>query len=78
MKKRLADYMLNGEDNEQYATPDGMPAWISANLHIQWQINKWVTMNTGIDNIFDTQYRTFASGINASGRNIFVTVKLSR
>ncbi len=77
-KKRLADYMLNGEDNEQYATPDGMPAWISANLHVQWKINQWVTLNTGIDNIFDTQYRTFASGINAPGRNMFASLKISR
>jgi hemoglobin/transferrin/lactoferrin receptor protein len=30
----------------------------------------------GIDNILDLQYRTFASGINSPGRNVFGTVRI--
>ena len=73
--KRLKDYNLNGEDNEQYATPEGMPAWCTVNLHVSYVIYKYVKLQAGIDNIFDTQYRTFSSGINAPGRNAFVAVK---
>jgi hypothetical protein len=29
----------------------------------------------GVDNALDLQYRTFASGINASGRNLTVAVR---
>ncbi len=69
--KKLKDYYLNGEDNEQYATPEGMPAWYTANWRVSYKIWKYLTLQAGIDNIFDTQYRTFASGINAPGRNVF-------
>ncbi len=73
--KKIRDYYLNGEDNEQYATPDGMPAWFTANMRISYQIHKLITLQAGVDNIFDTQYRTFASGINAPGRNIFAALR---
>ena len=72
--KRLKDYNLNGEDNEQYATPDGMPAWATANVRFSYKLHARISLQTGIDNIFDTQYRTFASGINSSGRNVFATL----
>lgn len=73
--KKLKDYYLNGEDNEQYATEDGMPAWFTMNLRLSYQIHKNLSVQAGIDNIFDTQYRTFASGINAPGRNFIFALK---
>ncbi len=73
--KRMKDYNLGGEDNEQYATPDGMPAWFCADLRFSFQVNKNLIIQAGIDNLFDTQYRTFASGINAPGRNLFGTLR---
>ncbi|MEI6124397.1 MAG: TonB-dependent receptor [Bacteroidota bacterium] len=73
--KTLKDYYLNGEDNEQYATPNGMPAWLTANWHVGYKVWKFITLQAGVDNIFDTQYRTFASGINAPGRNIFAALR---
>jgi hemoglobin/transferrin/lactoferrin receptor protein len=73
--KRLKDYYLNGEDNEQYATPEGMPAWFTLNLRVSYKLHKLITIQSGIDNILDTQYRTFASGINAPGRNFFATMR---
>ena len=73
--KRLKNYYLNGEDNEQYATPEGMPAWFTLNLRASYKVHKLITIQAGIDNIMDTQYRTFASGINAPGRNIFAAVR---
>ena len=73
--KRLKDYFLNGEDNEQYATPLGMPAWFTLNLNASYNIHKNIIIQVGIENILDTQYRTFASGINAPGRNFQVAVR---
>jgi hemoglobin/transferrin/lactoferrin receptor protein len=73
--KRISNYYLNGEDNEQYATAMGMPAWFTLNLHASYKIHKSITVQAGIDNIFDTQYRTFASGINAPGKNIFLALR---
>ncbi len=76
-EKKLKDYYLSGEDNEQYATKEGMPAWFTANLRVSYKVHKFITLQAGADNILDTQYRTFASGINAPGRNIFGTVRFN-
>jgi hemoglobin/transferrin/lactoferrin receptor protein len=75
--KRAADYCSDsaGEDNLNYATPLGMPAWCTLNLRGSWKISKTITFQSGIDNILDTQYRTFASGINGSGRNLFISLR---
>ncbi|MFM9074559.1 MAG: TonB-dependent receptor plug domain-containing protein, partial [Bacteroidota bacterium] len=74
--KRLADYSPSGEDNLQYATAKGMPSWWTLNLRWWMEVSKSFTLQTGIDNMFDLQYRTFASGINAPGRNFFITGRL--
>jgi hemoglobin/transferrin/lactoferrin receptor protein len=68
--KKLKDYRLNAEDNETYATLDGMPAWYTLNVRAQYAFSPLATIQLGIENIMDTQYRTFASGINGAGRNI--------
>lgn len=69
--KRLKDYNLNGEDNLQYATPEGMPAWMTLNWRVSYKLPKNLTIEAGVDNLLDTQYRVFSSGINGPGRNIF-------
>ena len=74
-KKDIKDYFLNGEDNEQFAPANGMPAWKTFNLKGAILPFKNTTFFFGIENILDTQYRTFASGINASGRNLYVGMK---
>jgi hemoglobin/transferrin/lactoferrin receptor protein len=75
--KKIKDYKLNGEDNEQYATPEGMPAWFTANFRVSYKFIKYLSIQAGIDNILDTQYRTFASGINAPGRNVFAALRFT-
>jgi hemoglobin/transferrin/lactoferrin receptor protein len=75
-KKDLSDYSSSGEDNLQYAPADGMPGWRTINLRGSYEINKTLMLQAGIDNLMDIQYRTFASGINAPGRNIFGTLRV--
>jgi len=74
-KKPIDDYFLNGEDNEQYAPNGGMPAWETYNLKTDFTIIPKATIFIGIENILDTQYRVFASGINAPSRNIYGGLK---
>nr|MBK9651446.1 hypothetical protein [Bacteroidota bacterium] len=38
--KPLKQYRLAAEDNELYATPDGMPAWMTINLKASYNITK--------------------------------------
>lgn len=73
-KKPIKNYFPNGEDNEQYAPADGMPAWWTLNLRGGFRFNKNLTLQTGVDNLLDVQYRAFASGINGPGRNFWVTI----
>lgn len=74
--KRLKNYSSSGEDNLQYATPEGMPCWYTINARASYTLNKLFTVQAGVDNIVDLQYRQFASGINSPGRNIFGTLRV--
>ena len=69
--KNLTDYSPSGEDNLQYAPLNGTPSWETFNFKSSFSIIKNTTLFAGIENILDTQYRTFSSGINAGGRNIY-------
>ena len=75
--KRVKDYCIDpgGEDNVAYATLSGMPAWLTLNLRGSYNVNKIISLQAGIENLLNTQYRTFASGINAPGRNLFIALR---
>lgn len=76
-KKKLEDYSSSGEDNLQYATADGMPAWYTLNLRAAYQFNKTLQLQAALENILDRNYRVFASGISAPGRNLMLTLRAS-
>ena len=73
--KKISDYNLEGEDNQQYATPEGMPSWWTLNLRSGFQINKNLQILAACENILDMNYRNFASGISNAGRNFIVTLR---
>jgi hemoglobin/transferrin/lactoferrin receptor protein len=73
--KRLEDYRLNAEDNEAYATANGMPAWYTLNARASYQFQENVQLMLGIENILDVNYRVFASNISAPGRNVTLTLR---
>ncbi len=73
--KRIADYNPEGEDNAQYATPDGMPAWTTLNARVSVKVGMYLTVQGAVENIMDVNYRYFASGISAPGRNVVLTLR---
>ncbi|TAD98067.1 MAG: TonB-dependent receptor [Bacteroidetes bacterium] len=75
--KRKADYSPSGEDNPDKATAEGSPSWQTWNLKSSYLFAKNWRVQAGIENIFDVNYRTFSSGINAAGRNLSLTVRTS-
>jgi hemoglobin/transferrin/lactoferrin receptor protein len=75
--KRLADYAPGSSDNLEFATPDGTPAWIIYNAYVKYAINPKITLNFAVENILDTHYRPFSSGVSAPGRNFILTVRNS-
>ncbi|MFN8265927.1 MAG: TonB-dependent receptor [Chitinophagaceae bacterium] len=73
--KHLYDYNADGEDNAQYATKDGMPGWVTLNLRSAYTLNQHFTVQLAVENITDRNYRYFASGFSAPGRNFIVTLR---
>lgn len=74
-KKDIGDYNLTGEDNIRYATVKGidgrgLPAWFTLNVRASYQPGADWMLHLSVLNLLDTQYRTFASGINAPGRSV--------
>ncbi|MFZ4561476.1 MAG: TonB-dependent receptor domain-containing protein, partial [Saprospiraceae bacterium] len=74
-KKDIKDYLLNAEDNERYATPDGMPAWNTLHLRLGYALHRSLDIQAACENLFDANYRVFASGVSAPGRNVRLTLR---
>jgi hemoglobin/transferrin/lactoferrin receptor protein len=73
--KRITDYSPSGEDNEDYALPEGMPSWYTVNARVTYQFNKMLSAQVACENILDRNYRVFASNISAPGRNFIFTLR---
>lgn len=76
--KKLRDYSPSGEDNLNYAPGGGTPGWQTWNLKAAYQWRKHWTWQAGVENILDRNYRPFASGINAPGRNFILALRFDR
>jgi hemoglobin/transferrin/lactoferrin receptor protein len=74
-KKAVADYSPSGEDNLPYATANGMPGWFTLNIRVGVNLTKSLRLNVACENLTNNRYRTFASGVNAPGRNIIVSLR---
>lgn len=75
--KKLIEYSPSGEDNLIYATSEGMPSWTTFNIRMAYQIKRNLSIQLACENIFDRNYRNFASGISSAGRNFMITVRSS-
>ena len=73
--KKIKDYNPSGEDNAQYATVDGTPSWITFNLKSNFSLSGHLTLQAGVENMLDRNYRYFASGFSAPGRNYIVALR---
>ncbi|MCB2376119.1 TonB-dependent receptor [Hymenobacter sp. BT635] len=74
-RKGVAEYSPSGEDNLIQNTPVGALGWQTFNLRTTYQVTKGWSVQSGLENILDQSYRPFASGINAAGRNFYLTVR---
>ncbi len=84
--KNAADYSLGGEDGLE-ETPlligpgdgvyfAGLPAWGIIDLTSSMDLSDRVKFNLGLENLFDTHYRAFASGISSAGRSLNLGVNM--
>jgi len=75
--KKIKDYNPDGEDNGQYATTEGMPSWFTINWRGSYTFSKYITLQLAVENIGDKNYRYFASGFSAPGRNFIIALRSS-
>lgn len=73
--KKIKDYDQQGNDNDDEATAEGTPSWFTLNIRTNYQFNSRFSMQGGIQNIMDTHYKTFSSGISAMGRSFNIAAK---
>ncbi len=72
--KKANSYSNDIGENKTQATYDGIPAWYTFNVSTCYSISKNFTMCFSIENIFDMQYKTYASNCSAPGRNIVLSL----
>ncbi len=76
-RKVKREYSPSGEDNAQYAPGGETPAWQTYNVRASWMVNKYLSASFAVENLLDLNYRTFSSGISASGRNLIFSLRAS-
>ena len=72
--KRVEDFDVNGVDNLEEATIDGTPSWNTFNATYSKKFESLI-VSISCENILDSHYKTFASGISASGRNFILNLE---
>ena len=72
--KNISEFDLGGVDNLEEATFEGLPDWYTLNLKVNSKIAENLRLIVSIENILDAHYKTFGSGISASGRNLILSL----
>jgi hemoglobin/transferrin/lactoferrin receptor protein len=73
--KKAEDFDYEGTDNLDQATVDGSPSWYTLNTYMTVSLNKNMFLTFAVENILDTHYRSFSSGVSAPGRNVAVSLR---
>ena len=74
-KKDSEDFDLSGIDNLDEATIDGIPFVNFFDISYFNQLNKNITINFSIENIFDIHHKFFSSAIVSNGRNYVISLQ---
>jgi hemoglobin/transferrin/lactoferrin receptor protein len=74
-RKNFSDFAPSERGKTHLYTDDGSPGWATLNVKASYEITKRITVNAGIENILDKQYRPYSSGISAAGRNFILALR---
>jgi hemoglobin/transferrin/lactoferrin receptor protein len=66
--------LAQGDKDDNRIPAGGTPGWKIFNIYAGYKLNQF-KLNTGIQNIFNKDYRTHGSGINGYGRNVYVSLQ---
>lgn len=51
------------------------PSWVTMNFKSSFKATNFLTIDAGVENVFDKRYRPYSSGISAPGRNLILAVR---
>jgi len=57
-------------------TADGALAWYTLNLFNSYNLNDFLSINLNLENLLDTHYRPYSSGISAPGFNASLSLRM--
>ncbi len=76
-KKPISEYSISPTDNPGFAPSGGTPAWYTLNIKGRYNFTDRFRAQAGVENILDLNYRYFASGFSAAGRNVILSLNYS-
>lgn len=80
--KRIDDYG-GSVDNPDLGAIDadgtevGAPAWHTFGLSAQYDVREDLMMNLAVENLLDSHYRPFSSGVSGAGRHVVIAFRYS-
>ncbi len=73
--KSLDDFSPSERNKTHMYTDEGSPGWMTLNVTTTYRINQRFKLTAGADNLLDTHYRPYSSGISAPGRHVDLTLR---
>ncbi len=81
-RKPLDEYDITGGMDNLEQTPldpvtgeyTGYPSWYIVNFYFKFNLTHTLTLNLGVENIFDVHYKRFASAVSEPGRNFKIQI----
>ena len=70
----MVGFLINPDAADDIDKYYGIPAWQTYSISSQYKLNHYATIRIKVDNILDTHYKEFASGVSAAGRNFSLSV----
>ncbi len=62
-------------DKPHLYTDEGSPGWFTLDIRSSYNFPIGIGLEGGVENVFDTHYRTYSSGISAPGRNLYFSAR---
>jgi len=69
------DRLAQGDKDDNRIPKGGTPGFKVLNLYAGYELNRHLKFNTGLQNLFNTDYRTHGSGINGYGRSVWLNIQ---
>ena len=73
--KRLSDMSPDERAKTHLYTTDGALGWYTLSVRSNYRFSDHWSTSVGVENILDTHYRPYSSGISAAGRNGMLSVR---